>query len=224
MTMSRSRLRVLAITSAVAVGLTLALAVRSPEERVMGGLVRIMFVHVGAAWTGYLAYGLAALGSAVYLASRSRWWDRLALSAAEWGLVLTTVMLVTGSLWGRAANNWWWNWGDARLVVTLLLWFLYAAYLVVRQFVPGEGGRVTSAILALIGIPVMVLNHFAVVLWQRAHPSPVILRPAGPAMDDVFLQTLLVAQVAYVLVFVTVLVMRMQLEALRDGETGAYQP
>ncbi len=224
MTISPRGLRYMAMAAAVAVGATLVLVIRSPDERVMGVLIRILYVHAGAAITGYLAYGLAAIGSVMYLARRARRWDRLALSSAEWGVVLTTVTLVTGSLWGKGANGWWWNWSDARLVLTLFLWFLYAAYLVLRQFVPGESGRVISAILALIGVPVMVLNHFAVTLWQHAHPGPVMIRPGGPAMDPEIVRTVVVAIVAFALVFVTVLVKRMQLEALRDGETGAYQP
>jgi heme exporter protein C len=216
--------RVLVLGAVVAVLAALGLAAASPDERTMGAYVRILYVHAGGAWTAYLAYALAAVGAAMYLGRRGRRWDRLALASAEWGLVLTTITLVTGSLFGKSTSNWWWNWSDVRLVVTLLLWFLYAAYLVLRQFVPGEGGRVVSAVLALVGIPVMVLNHFAVTFWQRSHPGAVMVRVGGPSADDAIVLPLAVASLAYLLVFVVVLVLRINLEALRDGEQTAYQP
>jgi heme exporter protein C len=221
-------LRLLAAGAAAATAVALLMAVRAPDERVMGGNVKIVFVHAGAAWTAYVAYALAALGGLAYLVTRRRRWDRLALASAEWGVVLTSVTLVTGSLFGRATSNWWWNWGDVRLVVTLLLWFLYAAYLTLRQFVPGDAGRVASAVLALVGVPVMLLNHFAVTLWQRSHPPSVVLRPGGPAMDESLLVPLAVAQVAYLLVFAAVLLARVELERWRETEEvpsrAGYQP
>jgi heme exporter protein C len=209
-------IRWLAGATVLATVTALAFVYRAPDEVFMGSSVDITYVHVGAAWTAYLSYALTALGAGLFLIKRAPKWDQVAVAAAELGVVLTTITLVTGSLFGRVVSNWWWNWGDVRLVVTLLLWFLYAAYLLVRQVVPGNGGRTVGAVLALLGVPLMVVNHFAVTWWQRAHPPSVILNPAGPAMDAELLVPFAVSQVAFVLVFATLILARIRLEAERD--------
>lgn len=218
MTMSDRGFRLLATATVAVALLALFMAlVWSPREAVMGDRGRILYVHVGAAWTAYLAYAVTALGAVMWLWKRERRWDRLAHASAEWGVVLTTVTLITGSIWGKAVNNWWWDWGDMRLTLTLILWFIYAGYLALRQFARGAGGASAAAVLALIGVPVMVLNHFAVRLWQRSHPGAVVVREGGPAVDPPMLVTILISVVAYTLVYATVLVLRVRLEAQRDA-------
>lgn len=207
----------LAVLSAVAVAVALYVGlVATPAERVMGDYVRILYVHVGAAWTAYLAYAVTAVAAVAFLRVRTRWWDRLALASAEWGLVLTSVTLLTGMLWGRAAQGWWWRWDDSRLTLTLLLWFIYAAYLILRQYVTGERQATVSAVLAISGVPVMILNHFTVMLFPAFHPQPVAARPEGPALSGPFLGALVLAVGAYTLVYVTLLLGRIILEARRD--------
>ena len=189
----------------------------SPPERVMLDRANMMYVHIGAAWTAYLAYGVTAVGAVMYLIRRDAKWDRLALASAELGVVLTTITLATGSLWGRAVSGWWWQWSDLRLVLTLFLWFLYVAYLILRQFTRGESRATVSAVLAVAGVPAMVLNHFAVSINQTFHPSQVVVRPGGAAVDPAFLNILLLSLVAYSLAYAYLLVERIDLEA-------RYQP
>ncbi|MBK8540477.1 MAG: cytochrome c biogenesis protein CcsA [Ardenticatenia bacterium] len=190
----------------------------SPSERVLGRMVGILYVHAGAAWTTYLAGGVTAIAALAYLRSRSEAWDGLAVAGGEAGLWLGTVTLLTGSLWARGAQGWWWRWDDPRLVLTLFLWFLYAGYLTLRQFTEGERRARLSAVLALLGLPVMVLNHFALTLWQpRFHPAPVIGRPGGPAASPQFLWLLGLSMLAYTVLLAWMLLGRARLESLRNA-------
>lgn len=200
-------------TATVVAGLWL-----TPSERVLGRKIAILYPHVGAAWTTYLAGGVTALAALVYLRRRSSRWDHLAVAGVEAGLWLSTVTLVTGSLWARGTQGWWWRWDDPRLVLTLFLWFLYAGYLTLRQFTDGERRARLSAVLALLGLPVMVLNHFALTLWQpRFHPAPVLGRAGGPAASPQFLWILGLSLLTFTLLLIWMLLGRARLEALRDA-------
>lgn len=201
--------------AAALLALSVALII-TPSEVVMGQSVRILYVHAGAAWTAYLAYAVTALGAAGYLVQRRSMWDHIALASAEWGVVLTTVTLLTGMLWGKVAQGWWWRWDDTRLTLTLMLWFLYAAYLILRQYTEGERRARLSAVLALVGVPAMVLNHFAVTLFPAFHPQPVAARPDGPALAGPFVLALSLSFVTYTLLYVFLLVKRVRLEVLRE--------
>jgi heme exporter protein C len=187
----------------------------APPEVVMGQRQKILYVHASAALTAYLAYGVTALGAVLYLRRRERRFDRLAVASAELGVVLTSATLATGSLWGRAVQGWWWVW-EPRLTITLLLWFLYVGYLVLRQYTEGEQRARLSAALAVAGLPAMVLNHFATELLRGLHPEPVFFRPGGAAADPAMVAILAVCTVAYLLVFAYLLARRVRLEALRD--------
>lgn len=204
----------LAVISAAA-ALVLALVV-SPREIVLGDTVRILYVHVGAAWVAYVAYALTAVGAVLFLKTRKRRWDRLAAAGAEVGLVLTTVTLASGMIWGRAAQGWWWQWSDRRLTLTLFLWLLYAAYVIARRTLDGPNRAAVTAVLALVGIPAMVLNHFATLLFRGYHPDPVVGRPDGAAADVPFLWALGVSMTAYMLVFAWMVVEREALESDLD--------
>ena len=204
---------------ALSVGLgTMATALwLSPPEKMLGATAGILYVHAGAAWACYLAGAVTALAALLYLWRRQEAWDHLAVAGAEPGLWLCTVTLLTGSIWGRGVSGWWWDWSDMRLVLTLFLWFLFAGYLTLRQFTDGQRRARLSALLALLGVPVMVLNHFALTLWQaRAHPNPVILRGGGPAASPTYVWLLLASFLAYTLLLAWMLLARARLEALRE--------
>jgi heme exporter protein C len=216
MTPSRQAVRVLAVLACLATVLGIAWVWRNtPPEMVLGGSIGILYVHVGAAVAGYLAYLLTAVGAVGYLWRRDAKWDRLAVSSAELGLVLTTVMLATGSIWGKVAQGWWWSWGDARLTLTLLLWFIYAGYLLLRQYTTGEARATLSAVVALLALPLMVLNHFATTLFRTQHPEPILVRPGGPAVDSIYLTATWLSLGVYALVFIALLAARLRLERRR---------
>ena len=199
----------------VALALYAAL-VATPADVVTGDRVRVLYVHVGSAWTAYLAYAVTAVAAVGFLVRRTHHWDRIALASAELGLVLTTLTLVTGMLWGRATQGWWWRWDDARLTLTLLLWFMIVAYLILRQYTEGERRATLSAVLALAAVPAMILNHFAVLIFPAFHPAPVAVRAGGPALAPPFVAGLGLAVVACSLVYLTLLLERIRLEVRRD--------
>lgn len=193
----------------------------SPPEQVMGERISLLYVHASVAWISYLAYGLTAVAALAYLRSGARPWDRWSLASAELGWLFTSLTLITGSLWARAIQGWWWTW-EPRLTLTLMLWFLYASYGLFRQVTPGPAGARLAAVLALLGVPVAILNHFAVQIYRSFHPEPVILRPEGPALGDArYLAALLVSVLALSAVFAVLLRARVRLEEQREEVTRA---
>jgi heme exporter protein C len=189
----------------------------APTESVQGEVQRIFYVHVPSAWIAYLAFIIVALASIVVLAQRQEWerWDRIASASAEVGVVFTTVVLTTGPIWAKRAWGVWWSW-DVRLTSTLVLWLIYAGYLVFRWQTPhGERRARLSAVIGVIGAIDIPLVHFAVIWWNSAHPGPTVLRPGGPDLPRSMLVTLLVSLAAHTLLFAALLVARMRIEEER---------
>jgi heme exporter protein C len=186
----------------------------APTEATMGIVQRIFYVHVPSAWTAFMAFGLVALCSAGYLWLRDPRLDAIAVSAAEIGLTFTTLVLLTGPLWGKIAWGAWWVW-DARLTLTLLLWFIYAGYFMLRGAAENpERGKRFAAILGVVGAVDIPLIHMSVRWWRSQHPQPVIMRPEGVEADPAIVQTLLVWVLGFTLLFFSLLLFRYGLERL----------
>lgn len=186
-----------------------------PTERSMGIVQRIFYVHVPSAWVAFLAFGIVALCSAGYLWLRDERLDAIAVSAAELGTVFTTIVLITGPLWGRIAWGAWWVW-EPRLTLTLLLWFIYVGYFMVRGATDNvEQGKRFGAVLGIVGAFNIPLIHVSVNWFRSLHPQPVILRPEGPSADPEIVQTLLVSLLGFTLTFFALLLYRYGLERLR---------
>lgn len=220
------RARPLPFITAAAVTAAMAMAFfYAPTEAVQGEVQRIFYVHVPSAWVAYLAFFLVAVSSVVVLARRDDWerWDRIASSAAELGVVFTTIVLVTGPIWARRAWGVWWVWQDARLVATLVLWLIYLGYLVFRSAQPpGERRARLAAVVAVVGAVDIPVIHFAVVWWTTQHPGPTVLNPSGPDLPGSMLLTLLVSLAAFTLLFATLLVVRIRLEEARARIEAAH--
>ncbi len=196
----------------------------SPPEQLLGDAFRIFYFHVPSAWTAYLAFTVVFIASIVYLITRNRQWDVVALASAELGVVFTTLALITGSLWAKSFWGIWWTWGDMRLTLTLFLWFLYVAYLMLRSYTdPGPQQARLSAVIAIVGVPVIVLNHFAVRIWRTQHPSPVVLREGGPAIEPVMIIVLVISLIAFTVLYVYLLLNRMRLERTRIALRSAQE-
>ena len=171
------RLGVLAWAS-VAVSLFLIFFVAREAEAAMGGqLQRIFYFHVPAAWAAYLAFGIVFIGSVAYLRTDARRWDLLAHSAAELGVVFTSLVLITGPIWAHPVWGTWWQW-DARLTSTLVMWLTYVGYLMLRGLSadPSKTGRL-AAVVGIIGFVNVPIVHFSVQWWRTLHPS-------GPTVAD----------------------------------------
>jgi len=185
-------------------------------ESTQGIVQRIFYVHVPSMWVAFFAFGLAALCSAVYLWLRDERLDMAAVSAAEGGIIFTTAGLVTGSLWGRVAWGTYWEW-DPRLTLTLLLWFIYLGYFMVRASTEDpERGRRLSAVIAIVGALDIPLIHVSVLWFRSLHPQPVVLDTRQPLnLDSDMLMTLMVGLLAFTVLFLGIMGFRFGLERSR---------
>ncbi len=184
----------------------------SPADEVQGDSVRLMYVHVPSAWLAYLAFGVTAFCSLMYLWKRTRSlaWDRIAGCSAEIGLLFTGLALVTGMTWGQVTWGHVWDWGDARLVTTALLFLLFVGYVALRRLPAAPHVRAKRAavagIIAFLDVP---LVHQSVEWFRTLHQSPTILRKdLDPQIDGVMLFSVFVGVVAFTLVYVWLLVHR----------------
>ena len=180
----------------------------APTEREMGVVQRIFYMHVPSAWVAFLAFGIVALCSLGYLWLKDERLDAIAVASAELGLVFTTAMLTTGPLWAKIAWGAWWVW-DARLTLTLLLWFIYVGYFMVRGATESpERGKRFAAIVGVVGAVDIPLIHMSVQWFRSQHPKPVIMNPEGPTAAPEIVQTLLVSLLAFTLTFFSLLLAR----------------
>jgi heme exporter protein C len=209
-------MRALVVTTGLAAAVDLAMIVSyAPTDRVQGVVQRIFYFHVPMAWVAYLAFGVVLVASVVYLWKRDTRWDAVARASVEIGVLFTTLVLITGSLWGKPIWNTWWTW-DGRLTSTLVLWFIYVGYLMLRAYTPDpERAARLSAVLGIVGFVDIPIIHFSVQWWRTLHPEPVIVRSDPQAPPEMIL-TLLVSLVAMTLLFTTLLVYRTTLERTRD--------
>ena len=180
----------------------------TPEEATQGLAQKIFYVHAPSAWVAFLAFGIVGVTSALYLFLKDPRLDLFAASAAEVGTVFTTVVLVTGPIWGKTIWGAWWTW-DARLTLTLFLWFIYLAYLVLRTAVDEPGRRARySAVLGILGALLVPFIHVSVYLFRTLHPMPVVLRPGKPELPGSMLVTLLSSFAVFTLFFIALLARR----------------
>ncbi len=189
----------------------------TPTEAIQGPAQKIFYVHAPSAWVAFLAFGLVGLTSVLYLWLREDRLDRVAESSAEVGVVFTTVVLITGPLWGKPVWGTYWTW-DARLTLTLFLWFIYVAYLVLRGAVDDRDMRARySAVLGILGALLVPFIHLSVYLFRTLHPRPIVMKPSAPSLPGEMLTTLLIAFAAFTLLYVALLRARYRLAVERDG-------
>ncbi len=216
-----------AIGVSVAVALTLAMI--SPADAVQGDLVRIMYVHVPAAWLAYLAFAVTLVCSAGYLFTKNLRWDRLAASSAEIGVYFTGLAIALGMIWARPTWGVWWTW-DARLTLTAIMFFVYVGYLALRRTTADPRTRAgRAAVLGIVGAVQIPLVHFSVVWWRTLHQPASILRPDGPAIQDPIMRwALLAGVVAFSVIYISLMVKRVELHRLNDAihlaERGEDRP
>lgn len=198
-----------------------------PTEASMGIVQRIFYIHLPAAWVAFLAFGIVALCSAVYLWLGDSRLDTAARSAAEGGVLFTTIVLTSGPLWGKLAWGTWWTW-EPRLTLTLLLWFIYVGYFLVRNVSENpERGRRFAAVVGILGALNIPLIHVSVLWFRSLHPQPVVARVDGPSLHPDMLTTVLTGLGAFTLVFLALFMVRYavgRLEAEVEAESGARTP
>lgn len=189
----------------------------TPFEAIQGPAQKIFYVHVSAAWAAFLCFGLVGLLSALYLGMREERLDRLAESAAEVGTVFTTVVLITGPLWAKPVWGTYWTW-DARLTLTLFLWFIFVGYMILRGAVEEAGMRARySAILGILGALLIPFIHLSVYMFRTLHPKPIVAKPDRPSLPDEMLLTLGICVVASLILLWALLRARYRYAIQRDA-------
>lgn len=207
---------VLPVAAGIAVLAALWLALASPPDAFQGDYVRIMYVHVPSSWLAFLAFGVTALGSAMWMWRRTIVWDRIAEASAEIGVVFTILSIVTGAIWGEPVWGTYWDWGDARMASTALMLFVYVGYLALRRATPDPVARARrSSILGLIAVVQVPLVYFSVQFWRTLHQGQTV-RPDGIQMDGSMLAALLGGLAAFTLLYLALLVERVRLARLED--------
>lgn len=189
--------------------------VYAPTERTMGQVQRVFYFHLGNAWNAFLAFFLVMVASIGYLKTRSRRWDIYAEALAEVGVVFTTVVLITGSIWGRAAWNTWWTW-DPRLTTTLVLWFIYDGYLALRASLENWETRARlSAVYGIVGFVNVPIVFMSIRWWRTIHP--VVISLSGMDMDPRMVPAMLASLLAFTLLLGVCTVLRAQISQSADA-------
>jgi heme exporter protein C len=188
-----------------------------PTESERGVVQRIFYLHAPSAWVMELAFGITALCSLAYLWLRDDRLDAIAVSSAEIGLVFATIVLITGPLWASVSWGAWWVW-EPRLTLTILLWFIYVGYFMLRGATESpERGKRFAAVLGIIGAIDIPLIHLSVQWFRSQHPKPVIMKPEGPTAAPEIVETLLLSLLAFTLVYFGLLLYRYGVERLSRG-------
>jgi heme exporter protein C len=193
----------------------------TPVEARQGLAQKIFYLHVPAAWCALLAFSLVGLSSALYLWLHDSRLDRFAASSAEVGIAFSAVMLTTGPIWAKPIWGTWWTW-DARLTLTLFLFFLFIGYLALRAALtdPAERARF-SAVVGILGMLLVPFIHLSVYLFRTIHPQPVVLKPSAPSLPPAMLQTLLVSVAVFTLLYVGLVTARYGIALAEEAREAA---
>ncbi|MDP9071887.1 MAG: cytochrome c biogenesis protein CcsA [Actinomycetota bacterium] len=210
---------VLGAAALVALATTVVLGLGLPPTVEQGPYARLIAIHPPLAWAAYLAFGVTALASILYLwpRTRGRLWDRLAGASAEIGVVFTALTLVTGSIWGRPTWGVWWTW-DARLTSTALLLALFLGYLALRHATGDVETRARrSAVAALVAAVDVPIVHFSVDWWRTLHQGRSLAQLAPQSdLDGSYMAVMLLGFGAMTLTYAWLLVHRYRVEVLQE--------
>ncbi len=197
-----------------------AIFIYAPIETTMGIVQKIFYIHVPSAFFAFFAFFITFVASILYLFKKEHKWDVIASCAAEIGLTFCTIVLITGPIWAKPIWNVWWTW-DPRLTTTLILWFTYVVYLMLRGVVRENQRSNFSAVFGIMGFVNVPITFFAIRLWRTIHP--VVITAKGLNISVPMKHTLLLTFIAFGLLFSSLLISRIRLEKMRvnTGEIKA---
>ncbi len=181
----------------------------SPADYQQGEYVRIMYVHVPAAWLSLAVYSLMAVASFIYLVWHNPIFDLIAKSAAPIGALFCLITLVTGSLWGKPIWGTWWVW-DARLTSMLILFFFYVGYLILDHLSQDLGNNKAPACLAILGFINVPIVKFSVNLWNSLHQPASVFKMSGPTIHNSMLTPLMLMFAAFSFYFIANLLINLK--------------
>jgi heme exporter protein C len=195
----------------------------APTERTMGNVQRIFYFHVASAWVSFLAFFMACLFSIGYLLKRNFQWDHWAMASAEIGLLFCSLVLISGPVWAKQAWGIYWTW-DARLTSTLVLWLIYAGYLLLRSMITDPQRRATlAAAVAIFGFANVPIVYFSIRWWRTQHPSPVMMGGEGSGLDSTMRSVFFLSLIAFTLLYSVLLRKRVRLAQLENEAEGLYR-
>jgi heme exporter protein C len=187
------------------------------NESTMGLVQKIFYFHVPAAITTFLSVFVCGLASIVYLVRRNRTADHVAVAAAELAVVFGLMVIVTGPLWARKAWGVWWNWGDARLLMTFVMWMVFVGYLLLRKF-GGPGSEMLAAVAGIFGMVLVPFVYWSATYWRTIHPPPTVIQTLPPEMRLVLNWCIY----AFLVLYGALLILRTQLETHRARLDDAF--
>ncbi len=185
----------------------------APTDAIQGPPQRIFYFHVPISWIGMLAFVVLTVASIGYLLKKDERWDWAARASAEIGTVFITLALITGSIWGRTTWGTWWTW-DPKLTATLILWFMYVGYLMLRSYMGRTQASANSgAVLAIIGVIDVPIIYEAVNLWRSLHPAAQV--GVQGALPPEVVITLMVSLTAFTLLYSFLMIQLYQFQKLQ---------
>lgn len=185
----------------------------APTDAVQGQPQRIFYFHVPMAWLGMLGFVVVTAAGIGDLIKRDERWDWAARAAAELGAVFITLALITGSIWGKTTWGTWWTW-DARLTTTLILWFIYIAYLMLRSYMGRTHASARAgAVLAITGIIDVPIIYESVNWWRTLHPTAQVGVPG--ALPPSVVLTLMISLTSFTLLFSFLVLQLYQLQRMQ---------
>jgi heme exporter protein C len=201
-------------------GMSLALymaLIEAPTEKTMGHIQRIFYFHVPAAIMGLTAFALNFVSSLMYIFRKNRWWDSLALSSAEIGILFFCMVLITGPIWAKPVWFVWWTWSP-RLTAVFILFLLYAVYVLIRKsFEDPERKATVAAVFGIVAFADAPLVWFSIRWWRDIHPSPILeTGNLDPSMRPAFYTCM----AAFLVLFLYLLRRRFYLESMRNKIEG----
>ena len=212
------------VSGLAVVGTVIRAAFFTPLEAKQGAAQKIFYIHVPAAWVAFLAFGLVAVASGLFLWLRDQRLDRFAESSAEVGVVFTTVVLITGPMWAKPIWGTYWAWWDVRLVSTHFLWFIYVSYIVLRGAIDSPEMRARySAVLGILGALLIPFIHLSVYLFATMHPMPIVGKPSAPSLPNEMLLTLLLSMISFTLLYFSFVRSRYHYAVERDAIMAAAE-
>lgn len=188
-----------------------------PADALQGEAQRLMYIHVPAAWTAYVCFTVVLFANVQVLRTAAPRYEWLATSAAEVGVLFTTVTLVSGSVWGALTWGTWWAW-DARVTTTVAMGLVYVIYLTVADLAVGRRGRMLASTIGIAGFVMVPMVHFSVLWWRTLHQPATILTPdSGRPIDGSMFATLILAIITATLWAGYVVVRRCRTQQRADG-------
>ncbi len=165
------------VTFCLLVAVTAMMAFWTPREETMGDVQKIFYIHLPTAISTFIVCFVVFVASVMYLLQRRSWWDDVAFAAAKVAVLLASIVLLTGMIWGRSAWGHWWTWSP-RLTFSLILWLLYVVYLMIRPSIESSQRRaLICAVYGVIAFMDVPLVYLSVKLLPDIHPSSIQLSP-----------------------------------------------